>query len=49
VSSIEGALILARVEGSAGPIDDIAKSLAGALQIKAPAKKRVARGNRRKE
>jgi len=36
VSSIEGALILARVEGSGRPIDDIAKSLAGALQIKAP-------------
>ena len=34
VSAIEGALILARVEASASPIDDIAKSLAGALQAK---------------
>ena len=42
VCSIEGALILARVEASAAPIDDVAKSLAGALQIKAPARKRVA-------
>jgi TetR/AcrR family transcriptional repressor of lmrAB and yxaGH operons len=41
VSAIEGALILARVEGSARPIDDVAKSLAGVLQIKAPARKRV--------
>src|SRR5882757_7010424 len=42
VSAIEGALILARVEGSAAPIDDVAKSLAGALQFRAPARKRVA-------
>jgi TetR/AcrR family transcriptional repressor of lmrAB and yxaGH operons len=42
VSAIEGALILARVEGSAGPIDDIAKALAGMLQTKAPVRKRGA-------
>src|SRR5882757_5073827 len=36
VSAIEGALILARVEGSAAPIDDVAKSLAVALQVKTP-------------
>jgi TetR/AcrR family transcriptional repressor of lmrAB and yxaGH operons len=41
VASIEGALILARVERSAAPIDDVAKSLVEALQIKAPARKRV--------
>jgi len=43
VSSIEGALILARVEGSAQPIDDVAKSLAVALRIETPLKKRVAK------
>jgi TetR/AcrR family transcriptional repressor of lmrAB and yxaGH operons len=43
VASIEGALILARVEHSAAPIDDVAKSLAAALQVKAPARKRVAK------
>src|SRR3981081_1199367 len=42
VSAIEGALILARVEGSAAPIDDVAKSLAVALQFRARARKRVA-------
>jgi TetR/AcrR family transcriptional regulator, lmrAB and yxaGH operons repressor len=31
VSAIEGSLILARVEGSAAPIDDVAKSLARAF------------------
>src|SRR3979409_2346823 len=31
VSSIEGALILARVERGAAPIDDVARSLAGVL------------------
>jgi TetR/AcrR family transcriptional repressor of lmrAB and yxaGH operons len=41
VSAIEGALILARVEGSAAPLEDVAKSLAGALQ--APAPQRVAK------
>ena len=34
VSAIEGSLILARVEGSSAPIDDVAKSLAGALQVR---------------
>jgi TetR/AcrR family transcriptional repressor of lmrAB and yxaGH operons len=34
VSAIEGSLILARVEGSAAPIDDVARSLASALQAK---------------
>ena len=34
VSAIEGALILARVEASATPIDDVAKSLAFALQAR---------------
>jgi TetR/AcrR family transcriptional repressor of lmrAB and yxaGH operons len=43
VSSIEGALILARVEGSARPIEDVAKALGAALYIKPPARKRVAR------
>jgi TetR/AcrR family transcriptional repressor of lmrAB and yxaGH operons len=41
VSSIEGALILARVQASAQPIDDVAKALAGVLQIKATARKRA--------
>lgn len=41
VSAIEGALILARVEGSAGPIEDVAKALDAALQFKAPAHRRV--------
>ena len=34
VSAIEGSLILARVEGSSAPIDDVAKSLASALQVR---------------
>jgi TetR/AcrR family transcriptional repressor of lmrAB and yxaGH operons len=42
VCSIEGALILARVERSAGPIEDVAKSLVSALDIKAPGRKRAA-------
>ena len=42
VSAIEGALILARVEGNAAPIDDVAKALAGTLQFRAPVPKRVA-------
>ena len=41
VSSIEGALILARVEGSAQPIEDVARALGAVLQIKRPARKRV--------
>lgn len=42
VCSIEGALILARVESSARPIEDVAKSLASVLQVKAPRRKRAA-------
>ena len=34
VSAIEGSLILARVEASSAPIDDVAKSLASALQVR---------------
>src|SRR5450631_318414 len=41
VSSLEGALILARVEASARPIEEIAKALGAALQIKAPRRKRL--------
>lgn len=41
VASIEGALILARVERSSQPIDDVAKSLASALQVRKPARNRV--------
>lgn len=42
VCSIEGALILARVQRSAAPIEDVAKSLGTVLQVKAPVRKRVA-------
>jgi TetR/AcrR family transcriptional repressor of lmrAB and yxaGH operons len=42
VSSIEGALILARVQGSARPIDDVAKALGAALHINASERKRDA-------
>ena len=49
VASIEGALILARVEACAGPIEDVAKSLAGALQVKAlPDKATANRASARK-
>jgi TetR/AcrR family transcriptional regulator, lmrAB and yxaGH operons repressor len=41
VSSLEGALILARVEASARPIEDIARALDAALRIKAPRRKRL--------
>jgi len=41
VSSIEGALILARVEASAQPIEEVARALGAALQINAPARKRI--------
>ena len=41
VSSLEGALILARVETSARPIEDVARALGAALQIKAPQRKRL--------
>ena len=44
VSSIEGALILARVERGQAPIDDVAKSLAAVLQIRVPV-----RASRRKK
>ena len=42
VSSLEGALILARVEASARPIEEVASALGAALQIKAPRRKRLA-------
>lgn len=44
VSAIEGALILARVESSAQPIDDVARTLVGALRIRTPAEKRAYAG-----
>ena len=40
VSSIEGALILARVECSARPIEDVAGALGAALLLKRPPRKR---------
>ena len=40
VSAIEGALILARVEARAAPIEDVAKSLAAALRFKPPISRR---------
>jgi len=43
VSAVEGALILARVEGSGEPIEDVARSLALVLQKQAPLRKRAAR------
>jgi TetR/AcrR family transcriptional regulator, lmrAB and yxaGH operons repressor len=42
VSAIEGSLILARVESSGEPIEDVAKSLAAVLKRNAPARKRAA-------
>ena len=42
VSSLEGALILARVEASARPIEEVASALGAALQIKALRRKRLA-------
>ena len=41
VSAIEGSLILARVESSGEPIEDVAKSLAAVLKRNAPARKRA--------
>jgi TetR/AcrR family transcriptional repressor of lmrAB and yxaGH operons len=41
VSSIEGALILARVEASAQPIEEVARALGAALRINALARKRI--------
>ncbi len=43
VSAIEGSLILARVESSAEPIEDVAKSLVTVLKRHTPARKRPAR------
>ena len=42
VSSIEGSLILARVESSGEPIEDIARLLAAVLRKDAPSRKRAA-------
>ncbi|MBI5321419.1 TetR/AcrR family transcriptional regulator [Bradyrhizobium sp.] len=42
VSSLEGSLILARVERSGAPIEDVAKSLAVVLRSDVPARKRAA-------
>jgi TetR/AcrR family transcriptional regulator, lmrAB and yxaGH operons repressor len=42
ISALEGALILARIESSARPINDVAKSLAKFLQTGPPARKRIA-------
>ena len=41
VSSLEGALILARVEANARPIEEISRALGAALQIRAPRRKRL--------
>jgi TetR/AcrR family transcriptional repressor of lmrAB and yxaGH operons len=41
VAALEGALILARVERSAAPIDAVAKSLDVALRFEVPARKRT--------
>jgi TetR/AcrR family transcriptional repressor of lmrAB and yxaGH operons len=41
VSSLEGALILARVEASARPIEEVASALGAALQIKTSRRKRL--------
>ena len=41
ISALEGALILARIESSARPINDVAKSLAKVLQTGLPARKRT--------
>ena len=42
ISSIEGALILARVESSGEPIEDVARSLAVVLRKDTPPRRRVA-------
>lgn len=42
ISAIEGSLILARVESSGEPIEDVARSLAVVLKKDAPARKRAA-------
>lgn len=41
ISSIEGALILSRVEASAAPIEDVARSLGAILKMDAAARKRA--------
>ena len=41
VSAIEGALILSRVETSAAPIEDVAKSLGAILKRDAPSRRRT--------
>lgn len=41
ISALEGALILARIESSARPINDVARSLAKVLQTGARARKRI--------
>ena len=41
ISALEGALILARIESNARPINDVAKSLAKILQSGPPARKRT--------
>jgi len=43
ISAIEGALILARVEGCARPIDDVANSLARILKTETPVRKPAAK------
>lgn len=41
ISAIEGALILSRVEASAGPIEEVARSLGAVLKTDAAARKRA--------
>jgi len=41
ISAIEGALILSRVEASAAPIEEVARSLGAILKADAPARKRA--------
>jgi TetR/AcrR family transcriptional regulator, lmrAB and yxaGH operons repressor len=42
ISAVEGSLILARVESSGEPIEDVARSLAVVLKVDAPSRKRAA-------
>jgi len=42
VSALEGSLILARVESSGEPIEDVARSLAVVLKKDAPSRRRMA-------
>jgi TetR/AcrR family transcriptional repressor of lmrAB and yxaGH operons len=48
VSALEGSLILARVECSGEPIEDIAKSLAVVLRRETPARVRISGANTRR-